>query len=558
MRRLVFLLAPIVIATTFEACTLYDLVLKPEEAPPPPPAAAAVDTSKDQSSGVPAAGERRRIHSAGASGGSGGHGFPLPQSMQREVGERSVPRHNEEEYLVKEDITKVRLDSGLTVIVKENHAAAVVALQAWVRAGSADEDDAIAGIAHVHEHMLFKGTKKRAVGEIAKEVESSGGEINAWTSFDETVYHIVMASRQFDRGIDILGDAVMSSSFDPTELGREKEVVLEEIRQNRDIPSRKVMDELFGLSFKKHTYRRPIIGSEETVKSLTREKILAFYKKWYVPENIFIIVVGDVEAKKAVAAVKKTFSGFVGKSPGHKRAKEPAQKEPASAILREKVVEVQFAAGWHIPGLEHPDTPVLDLLAVIIGQGESSWLRREIRREKGLANDISAFSYTPIDPGLFVLGAGIPASKLKPALDEIYRVFFRAAHRKVTEAEIEKAKALLLSDVVYQKETVQGFARKVGYYELVTGDLSFEEKYLRAIAQVTPDDVLRVAAKYLTVENMTAAAILPDEKSDPMLEKFTKDELISPARAAVAALGPPPAGAGGETPSKRSSRRGSR
>src|SRR5438128_135107 len=164
----------------------------------------------------------------------------------------------------------------MKVILAESHAAFVVAFQAWVDVGSADESADSFGIAHVFEHMLFKGIVRRGVGEIAQEVEGSGGDINAWTSFDQTVFHLVMASRYFDTGLDILSDAIQSSSFDPTELERELKVVLEEIKQGEDAPARVATQALFGTAFAKHPYRRPVIGYEKQVRALTREKLLDF------------------------------------------------------------------------------------------------------------------------------------------------------------------------------------------------------------------------------------------------------------------------------------------
>src|SRR5688572_11160548 len=175
---------------------------------------------------------------------------------------------------------RARLDNGLTVLLHENHAAPVVAFQAWVGVGSADETSDEAGIAHVFEHMLFKGTERRGVGQIANDVEAAGGDINAWTSFDQTVYHLVLASRYFDTGLDILADAVQHSSFDPVELERELKVVLEEIKQGEDAPSRVVTQALFTTAYAKHPYRRPVIGNEKTVKKLTREKLLEFFGRW--------------------------------------------------------------------------------------------------------------------------------------------------------------------------------------------------------------------------------------------------------------------------------------
>ena len=201
------------------------------------------------------------------------------------------------------------LSNGLTVLLQENHAAPVVAFQAWVGVGSADETPDEAGIAHVFEHMLFKGTERRGVGQIAQEIEAAGGDINAWTSFDQTVYHLVLAARYFDTGLDILADAVQRSSFDPVELERELKVVLEEIKQGEDSPSRTVTQSLFSSAFTKHPYRRPVIGWERTVKKLKRDKLLQFFRKWYVASNITLVVVGDFDSDTALAKIEKAWGG---------------------------------------------------------------------------------------------------------------------------------------------------------------------------------------------------------------------------------------------------------
>ncbi|MGZ6125838.1 MAG: M16 family metallopeptidase, partial [Myxococcales bacterium] len=200
------------------------------------------------------------------------------------------------------------LPNGLTLLVEENHAAPVVAIQVWMRVGSADERPDQAGLAHLHEHMLFKGTARRGPGEIARTIESCGGEINAWTSFDQTVYHVVLASQFFAEGMDVLADAVTSAAFDPDELQREIEVVCEEIKRSQDSPTRKLSRELFGLAFSRHPYGKPVIGTEESVRSFTREGILKFYRRWYRPENAVVIVVGDLREAEALALAEKLFA----------------------------------------------------------------------------------------------------------------------------------------------------------------------------------------------------------------------------------------------------------
>src|SRR5438309_2755118 len=154
------------------------------------------------------------------------------------------------------------LPNGLTLLVEENHAAPVVAIQVWMRVGSADERADQAGLAHLHEHMLFKGTARRGPGEIARTIEAAGGEINAWTSFDQTVYHVVVASQFTAQGLDVLADAITQAAFDPEELSGEIEVVCEEIKRSQYSPARKLSKELFAAAYERHPYGQPVIGTE--------------------------------------------------------------------------------------------------------------------------------------------------------------------------------------------------------------------------------------------------------------------------------------------------------
>ncbi len=225
-------------------------------------------------------------------------------------------------------LVKTTLPNGLKVILEENHAAPVVAFQAWVDVGSADENPGVYGIAHVFEHMLFKGTARRGVGEIAQEVEASGGDINAWTSFDQTVFHIVMASRYFDAGLDILADAIQNSSFDPAELERELKVVMEEIKQGEDNPSRVTTQALFGQAYAKHPYRRPVIGYEKTVRGMNRDKLIEFFRRWYVPNNMTLVVVGDFESDRALARIREAMGQAKSSKLDRQPWKEPEQRAP--------------------------------------------------------------------------------------------------------------------------------------------------------------------------------------------------------------------------------------
>src|SRR3990170_5662422 len=216
-------------------------------------------------------------------------------------------------------VYRTKLDNGLTVVIEEERSAPVVSVQMWVKVGSADEPQKLAGISHVFEHMLFKGTEKKGVGQIATMIESVGGDINAYTSFDNTVYHLTVPSRYFGTGLDVISDAIQHSSFDPAELKKELEVVLEEIRMNEDNPGRRLFKSLLGTSFTTHPYGRPVIGYVDTVKTFTRKDILRFFKKWYVPNNMVLVIVGDVDHDEALKAIKDSFKGFKSAPEPHKK-----------------------------------------------------------------------------------------------------------------------------------------------------------------------------------------------------------------------------------------------
>jgi zinc protease len=416
-------------------------------------------------------------------------------------------------------IMKYELDNGLTVILKENHQANVVAFHMWVKVGSADETDDISGISHVYEHMLFKGTKKRGVGEIAGTVEASGGDINAFTSLDQTVYHITMASEFFDTGLDIMADAIQFSSFDAGELEKEQEVIVEEIKRGLDMPGRKLNMKFFETTYGVHTYRRPVIGTEETVRALTREKIIEYFQKWYRPNNMTFVIVGDFDKDSAIKKVNELFKDFPnGESIKVARPAEPEQKEFRFAVIKEDVSETHMNFGYHIPSVRHEDNAALDVLALLLGQGESSRLYASIKSKKSLVHSIYSYAFTPKDPGILMIGVMLEEKNINDMIKETTKELERLKYELVSQEELDKAKLNLESDFIYEKETVQGQARKLGYFATSLGDYLYEYKYLKNIRSVTLEDVRRVANEYINTTNLTIAALLP-ESSELELDK---------------------------------------
>ncbi len=428
-------------------------------------------------------------------------------------------------------VTKYELENGLTVILEENNASPVVSVNVWVETGSACEVEGEYGLAHVHEHMLFKGTEKRDVGEIARVIESSGGDINAFTSFDETVYYVVIASRFLDTALDVLSDAMQNSTFDPGELEKELEVVVEEIRRGQDSPGRNLSEKMFSTAFTEHPYGRPIIGSIESVRSFTRDGILEFYKKWYSPENMVLVVVGDFDSDNVGQKIEDTFGKLKKKDVAEcVIEEEPEQEGMKTFIIDKPIQEGYFSYAYHIPNARHEDTPVMDVLSNILGGGESSRLYRNIKEEKGIVNNIYAYSFTPKYEGILAVGGTIDPAKSKETLGEVMAELSRLKYEPVSAEELERVKVNIESDAVYTKETMQGQAQKLGFYEVETGDYRFEEEYLEGVRKVSAKDIMEAARKYINNDNLTAGYLLPsgqvtitDEEIKEIVTKSTSD-----------------------------------
>lgn len=403
------------------------------------------------------------------------------------------------------------LANGMQVIVREDHFAPVVALQAWVKVGAADEHDAEAGVAHVHEHMLFKGTARRGVGQIAAEVESSGGLINAFTTSDHTVYHLVLAGSYFATGLDILADALRNSTFDADELARELNVVLEEWKRSEDMPVSRAYTELFRLAFKSHPYGRPVIGWRETIAALDRERVLDFFHRWYRPNNVVLVVVGDVSLDAVRTQVNACFADWEPATlPSRARPVEPPLLEMQVSAVDMAVQEHHLILGFRVPSAHDPDAVPLDLLAYVLAGGESTRLVHSLEADKELVNSISAFAYTPQDPGLFVLLASLERKKIAAAARETLSALVRLRTEMVSRAELTRARSNLESEFVYRKETMQGQARLLGYSQCVFEDPNYETRYLAELAAVTREDIERVAHTYFQPQNLVAVLAGPD------------------------------------------------
>ncbi|HEX3798488.1 MAG TPA: pitrilysin family protein [Verrucomicrobiae bacterium] len=423
-------------------------------------------------------------------------------------------------------VTLTQLENGLAIIVREDHSAPVVSAQAWAMTGSINEGKWIgAGMSHVLEHMLFKGTTTRGAGRIDQEVQDAGGYMNAYTSFDRTVYYIDAPNTGAKVAIDILCDIMQHATLPADEMAKEKQVILREMDMNQDDPGRRSGRRLFETAYTRSPYRFTIIGYPDIYNELQAEDIAAYYRERYAPNNVFFVVVGDVKAAEVVEQIKTAYATTKARAIAPVVLPEEPRQTAAREIIEEGPIEMGHVhLSWHIPGLRHADVPILDVLAAMLGSGRSSRLYQEIREKKGLVNSIDAWTYNPGNPGLIGISLLVDADKFEAARAAALAEVERVKNETISPAEVAKVVKQFTSATLATRKTMQGQAHDLGGSWLVANDLNFSERYLEAVKRVTPADLQRVAREYLTASNRTAYALLPKGASPQSTHAVVADE----------------------------------
>jgi zinc protease len=411
-----------------------------------------------------------------------------------------------------------RLDNGLTLLLRETHLAPVANLQIWARVGSADEAPGEEGLAHFHEHMLFKGTPTLGVGEVAGRIEGAGGRVNAYTSFDVTVYYATMPIDALDTGLDVLVDAVRHSVFDADELGREQEVVIEEIRRSEDSPGHVLGDLTFREAFQVHPYRAPILGTQESVSSFDRDKVLGFFRHWYAPDNLTVVAAGDFDAKALAGRIAEAFADARPAGARRGRALEPEHHSLATHVIRRPFESQRVELSWPSARFRDEDATYLDLLSFLLGECESSRLVRRLREREGLVDRIDSSSYTPYDRGLFSIGLDTDEKRSRSAIEAAVEEIERLRREPVGQDELDRARANFLATEHFERESVSGLASKLGSFEVIGEGWESEALYFETLRGATRDDLLRVAQRYLSPEQLTATALIPDRPAETLDE----------------------------------------
>lgn len=409
-----------------------------------------------------------------------------------------------------ERLRRSRFSGGFQFLFVPNRAAPALALDLWVRAGSADEAPGEEGMAHLVEHMLFKGSARRGPGEAARQVEGLGGEINAYTSHDHTVYSLVLASRYADLGVEILADTVRAPRFEPGELEREKAVVVEELRRSRDLPHHVLSELLFSQAYRVHPYGRSILGREETAGAFSPGHCQAFHRRWYRPGNMVLVAAGDADPAALEARVGELLApGRPARAPRRRRPREPRAEGFRACFQERDLTEVYFDLAFPGPAARHPDVAAVDLLMAVLVQGEASRVQHRVKLDRNLVRTVSGGAYTPDDPGLLCFGGVAEPGRFGAAFEAIAEEVFRLQRELPGPRELERARENLEADFVYQKETAEGQARKAGFFHVVLGDAAEEDRYLARLRRVSAQDLRAAARKYFRADRAVLVALHP-------------------------------------------------
>ncbi|MEA5449060.1 pitrilysin family protein [Leptolyngbya sp. CCNP1308] len=417
-----------------------------------------------------------------------------------------------------------RLPNGLTVIA-EQMPLEVVNLSLWLRVGSAVESDAINGMAHFLEHMIFKGTQQLQCGEFERQVEERGAFTNAATSQDYTKYYITTAPQDFAALAPLQIQMVMAPRLSDHDFERERPVILEEIRRADDNPRRRTYSRTMELVFDRLPYRRPVLGPTTVVEGLTPAQMREFHSTWYQPQSMTAVAVGNLPVETLIATVAEGFeqamaqrSTALDATDSIERFKPllPGDLEPPFAAVRRAVhvdaamTQARLVMTWRVPGVANlEDTYGLDILASILGRGLTSRLVRDLREERKLVTSISCTNMTLAHQGVFMVSAQLPAEHLDLVEGAIAQHIATVMAAPVSPAELRRVQTQVANRFIFANETPSDRAGLYGYYHTLTGDITEGINYPGYIQQLGVDEVLHAAQRHLSGDAYGVVALQP-------------------------------------------------
>lgn len=409
-------------------------------------------------------------------------------------------------------VQEFQLQNGLKILILENHAAPVATYYTFFKVGARNERPGITGISHFHEHMMFNGAKKYGPKMFDLMLESNGGYSNAYTSNDVTAYYQDFTSSILDLIVDLESDRMASLAFDPTMVASEINVVREERRVSVDNDNTGILyEELFATAFKAHPYNWPVIGWMADLFNITRDDCVNYFKTYYAPNNATVVIVGDVDATKAIDMITKAFKEIPsGPPPATVVQSEPEQLGPRRSEIIKEAQFGHFMRGYHVGDKDSPDRFALEIMAAILGSGESSRLNQTLVNDLQIAQYAYAAFELRIDPSLFYFYVaavpGVGNDQTEQAVDSVLAAFIASGP---TDEELTRAKNSLIAGYYKGYATNNGTAHQIGYYQTFYGDWRKMYEYPEGIRAVTTAQVKEAAAKYFTRNNSTTAVLAP-------------------------------------------------
>ena len=417
-----------------------------------------------------------------------------------------------------------RLPSGLSVLILKDTRFPLVSTRLYVHAGSSYENPAQAGISHILEHMVFKGTESRPKSAISQEVESAGGYLNAATSYDYTVYITDMPDRHWKLGMDVVRDMAFHPRLDPQELESEKNVIVSELQRGEDDPSSRMFRMLLGDTLKGTPYERPIIGYEKTIRAVTVQNLRDYIAKYYQPQNMLLVVVGNVEPAEVLAEAERMFSPYKNSTPIREVMPYEAERLPLPDAKPVVTVQpgpwnkVYLSAAFPVPGSESTRSTTLDVLAYLLGGDRTSRFYRTYKYERQLVDSISVSNVSFERIGAFVITAELDADKVEPFWTALIKDLATLDTSTFTPEQLERAKLNIEDDLFRSKETLAGLASKIGYFQFFQGGDQGERNAIEGLRNVDTGMLGRESAAWLQPDRMTTIALPPKDAKLPDMQ----------------------------------------
>ncbi len=414
--------------------------------------------------------------------------------------------------MIRLNVERYTLSNGMTVLLHEDHSAPIFTYHQWYRVGSRDEEPGRTGLAHFFEHLMFKGTPRYGSRELDRLIQANGGTYNAFTSKDVTAYHTTLPAGKLELIIDIEADRMRNLIFDEDEIASEREVVKEERRQRvEDSVLGSLSEALWRTVFRVHPYRWPVIGYMADLEAATMEDLKAFYRRFYAPNNSVVVISGSFNSRQAKGLIERHFGSIPAGEPIERvYPEEPAQSGQRSLSLRRDVQSPTVAVAFRTTDVMDPDIFALDILAGVLGWGDSSRLHRRLVRREQTVTSISASSQNLASSGVFQITAHLkPGVNSEQVLRSIYGEIYRARNSRVSEDELERVKNQLMKSYVDAMKTIEGKARVLAYAEVVYGSYTRIFEDLARFAEVTAEQVQEVAEKYLQPHQRSVIQVLP-------------------------------------------------